>query len=55
MKRPRELKGITFADFADKWLAEQAKVRVKPTTYQGYESNIRAHLSMGDVATYDTL
>jgi integrase len=42
----RELKESTFAAFADKWLAEYAKVRVKPSTYQGYESNVRAHLKV---------
>ncbi len=40
----RDLQEITFAAFADKWLTEYARGHVKPSTYQAYESHIRAHL-----------
>jgi integrase len=39
----RELQEITFADFADKWLAEYAMVSVKRSTFEAYESHIRFH------------
>ncbi len=40
----RELKPTSFAAFAEKWLAEYAKPRLKPSTYDGYERYVHGHL-----------
>ncbi len=40
----RELQEATFANFADKWLADYAKGQGKGSTYQSYESHVRVHL-----------
>jgi integrase len=40
----RDLQEITFAAFADKWLAEYAKAHTKRATFQGYESYLKTHL-----------
>ena len=43
-KTHRELKNITFADSAAKWLKTYALGQVKPKTHAAYESYLRAHL-----------
>jgi integrase len=39
----RELQEIGFAEFAQKWLDQYAKLYVKRTTYQAYECHVRVH------------
>lgn len=41
----RELTPATFEEFSAKWLAEYAKPRVKPSTYDGYRRYIENHLN----------
>ena len=43
-KTYREVKEITFADFADKWLKTYVLGQLKPKTYAAYESYLRVHL-----------
>ena len=40
----RELKRIGFSEFADKWLDDYARVRVKESTRESYRSVIEKHL-----------
>src|SRR3990170_5900691 len=40
----RELKEITFGEFAEKWLSDYAEPRVKATTFNFYRDIIRLHL-----------
>jgi integrase len=40
----RELKKITFAEFAKKWMSDYAKGTVKASTYESYDSVLRIHL-----------
>jgi integrase len=40
----RELKKITFAEFAGKWMSDYANGAVKASTYESYESVLRMHL-----------
>ncbi len=39
-----ELKEITFAEFAPKWLETSAEGRVRPTTLKSYRDTLRLHL-----------
>ncbi len=40
----QEIKDINFAEFAEKWKADYAKPRVKPSTYEFYRHNIDKHI-----------
>ncbi len=40
----REPKPILFATFAEQWLQDYGKVKLKPATYSEYESHLRNHL-----------
>ncbi len=40
----RELKKITFAEFAKKWMSDYARSAVKASTYESYDSVLRMHL-----------
>jgi integrase len=40
----RELKKITFAEFAKKWMSDYAGGAVKASTYESYDSVLRMHL-----------
>lgn len=40
----RELKKITFAEFARKWMQDYASGAVKASTYESYDSVLRMHL-----------
>jgi integrase len=40
----RELKKITFAEFARKWMSDYARGSIKASTYESYESVMRTHL-----------
>ncbi len=37
--------GITFAEYADKWLADYSKPRVKPNTHATYAGYVKNHLN----------
>ena len=39
-----EIKRITFADFACKWLADYVQGRVRPSTFKSYSDTMRLHL-----------
>ena len=40
----RDVVDISFAEFADKWMAEYVRPRLKPSTIVGYESQLRSRL-----------
>lgn len=40
----KEVEEITFAEFAEKWLSDYAKVKVRPSTYRFYEGIVSLHL-----------
>jgi integrase len=40
----REIKKITFAEFARKWMGDYAQGAVKASTYEAYDSVLRIHL-----------
>ncbi len=40
----RDVVDISFAEFADKWMAEYVRPRLKPSTIVGYESQLRSSL-----------
>ena len=40
----RELKEITFGQFADKWLEDYVEIKCRPTTYSDYRTGINKHL-----------
>ena len=40
----KELKEITFGQFADKWLKDYVEIKCRPTTYRDYKSCIKRHL-----------
>jgi integrase len=40
----REMKKITFAEFARKWMSDYARGSIKASTYESYESVLRTHL-----------
>jgi integrase len=40
----REIKKVTFSEFAQKWMQEYARGAIKDSTYESYDSVLRMHL-----------